>query len=225
MSLNPDDDAFALIGESGIIPVIAINDARHTLALADALLAGGLSVVEITFRTPAAADVIRLLRERRPELIVGAGTVLDLKSLEAAIEAGARFGLAPGFDAEIVQAAADRRFAFAPGVMTPSELGAALKAGSRVCKYFPGGVAGGPAALRAIAGPFAHLAPRFLPTGGVTIENLDGWLQFERVLAVGGTWIATTADIDNERWVEIENNARSALRRVNAARSVMQSRS
>ena len=217
-------DPFALIGEIGIVPVIAINDARHALPLADALLAGGLCVAEITFRTNAAADVIRFLSERRPELLVGAGTVLDVLSLTSAIDVGARFGLAPGFDGNIVQAAMNRGFPFAPGVMTPSELGAALHAGSRVCKYFPGGVAGGPVALRAIAAPYAHLAPRFLPTGGVTSENLASWLEVESVLAVGGTWIATTADIDNERWDRIEENARAAVLRVRDARSVRHSR-
>ena len=210
--------AFALIAKIGIVPVIAINDARHALPLADALLAGGLPVAEITFRTRAAAEVIATLRDKRPELHVGAGTVLDAASLAAARESGARFALAPGFDRDLVRAAADLDFAFAPGVMTPSELGGALAAGSRVCKYFPGGAAGGPAALRAIATPFAHLAPRFLPTGGVTSENLVTWLAVENVIAVGGTWIATTADIECERWDVIVENARDAVRRVRDAR-------
>jgi len=212
------DDPFALIGEIGIVPVVAIDDARHALPLADALLAGGLPVVEITFRTSAAADAIETLRVQRPELLVGAGTVLDQASLDTAHKRGARFALAPGFDCAIVRAANDLGIPFAPGVMTPSELGAAIAAGSRVCKYFPGAAAGGPAALRAIGAPFAHLAPRFLPTGGVTTENLGSWLSVDNVLAVGGTWIATTADIASERWNVIVENARDAVRRVRSAR-------
>ncbi len=211
-------DPFAAIGEIGVVPVITIDDVRHALPLADALLAGGLPVAEITFRTRAAAEVIAVLRAERPELLVGAGTVLDTASLAAAQEHGARFALAPGFDRDIVRAAADVGVPFAPGVMTPSELGGALAAGSRVCKYFPGGAAGGPAALRAIAGPFAHLTPRFLPTGGVTSENVASWLATENVLAVGGTWIATTADIEGERWAAITAKALDAVRRVRAAR-------
>ena len=188
------------------------------MPLADALVAGGLPVAEITFRTRAAADVIATLRAERPEMLVGAGTVLDAASLAAARERGARFALAPGFDREIVLEAARLGFAFAPGVMTPSELGGALALGSRVCKYFPGGAAGGPQALRAIAGPFAHLSPGFIPTGGVTSENVASWLAVDCVLAVGGTWIATTADIERERWEVIAQNARDAVRRVNEAR-------
>jgi 2-dehydro-3-deoxyphosphogluconate aldolase/(4S)-4-hydroxy-2-oxoglutarate aldolase len=219
MSLALDaDDPFRLIGEIGIVPVIAINDARHALPLADALLAGGLPVAEVTFRTRAAADVIATLRAERPQMLIGAGTVLDAASLAAAHERGARFALAPGFDRAIVLEAARVGLAFAPGVMTPSELGGALGAGSRVCKFFPGGAAGGPAALQAVAAPFAHLSPRFMPTGGVTSENVASWFAVACVLAVGGTWIATTADIEGERWDVIARNARDAVRCVKDAR-------
>jgi 2-dehydro-3-deoxyphosphogluconate aldolase/(4S)-4-hydroxy-2-oxoglutarate aldolase len=211
-------DLLDRIGAIGVVPVIAIENAEHAVPLADALLEGGLPLAEITFRTKAAADVMQILRDKRPELLIGAGTILDIASLEAARAAGAAFGLAPGFDAEIVTGAAGRSFPFAPGVMTPSELGAAMKLGTRLCKFFPAGIAGGPAALAGISAPFAHLGPRFIPTGGVTEATLAEWLAVKTVLAVGGTWIATTQDIGNGRWSDITGKARAAAARVRAAR-------
>ena len=211
-------DLFNRIHEIGVVPVIAIEDVHHAVSLADALLVGGLPVAEITFRTKAAAQVMAVLRDKRPELLVGAGTVLDEASLEAAHESGANFGLAPGFDPHIVKAAKAIHLAFAPGVMTPSELGAAIRLGSQILKFFPAGTAGGPAALEAISTPFAHLGPRFIPTGGVTEENMPSWLEVKTVLAVGGTWIARAADIRHERWADITRNARRAVKRVREAR-------
>ena len=212
------NDPFARLGAIGVIPVIAIEDVRDAVPLADALLAGGLPVAEITFRTNAAREVMSVLRAKRPELLVGAGTVLDCASLHAARESGAVFGLAPGFDPELVAAARAMDFPFAPGVMTPSDLGAATRSGSSVLKFFPGGTAGGPEALEAIATPFAHLAPRFIPTGGVTNGNMADWLELESVLAVGGTWIARTADIRQGLWMNITRNARQAVESVRALR-------
>ncbi len=209
---------FDRIAQIGIVPVIAIEDVLHAVPLADALLEGGLPIAEITFRTSAAAEVMAILRDKRPELLVGAGTILDNASLIAAHDSGANFGLAPGFDPHIVQAAAAINLAFAPGVMTPSELGAAMRLGSRIFKFFPGGTAGGPAALEGMSTPFAHLSPRFIPTGGVTEENIPSWLEVGTVVAVGGTWIARTADIRHERWADITRNARRAVNRVREAR-------
>lgn len=209
---------FDRIQEIGVVPVIAIEDVVNAVPLADALLEGGLPVAEITFRTSAAAEVMAVLRDKRPELLVGAGTILDNASLVAAHESGANFGLAPGFDPQIVQAAEAMNLAFAPGVMTPSELGAAMRLGTRILKFFPGGTAGGPAALEGMSGPFVHLSPRFIPTGGVTEENIPSWLAVKTVLAVGGTWIARTADIRHGRWADITRNARRAVSRVREAR-------
>ena len=206
-------DPFSAIAALGVVPVIAIDDPRDATALADALLEGGLAVAEITFRTAAAAETLAILRDARPELLIGAGTVLDVGSLEAAITAGARFGLAPGFDAEIVETARDRGLPFAPGVMTPSELGAAIKRGVRLAKYFPAGAAGGPRALDAIAAPFAHLGVKFVPTGGVSLDNMAEWLKMKSVAAVGGTWIARAEDIRERRFADIAKKARAAVGR------------
>jgi 2-dehydro-3-deoxyphosphogluconate aldolase / (4S)-4-hydroxy-2-oxoglutarate aldolase len=206
-------DPFSAIAALGVVPVIAIDDARDAIPLADALLEGGLAVAEITFRTKAAAETLSILKSARPELLIGAGTVLDVDSLDAAIAAGARFGLAPGFDPEIVEAARARGLPFAPGVMTPSELGAAVRRGVRLAKYFPAGAAGGPKALDAIAAPFAHLGVKFVPTGGVSPDNMGEWLKMKSVAAVGGTWIARSEDIRERRFGEIANKARAAVER------------
>jgi 2-dehydro-3-deoxyphosphogluconate aldolase/(4S)-4-hydroxy-2-oxoglutarate aldolase len=213
-------DPFWTIAAIGVVPVIAIESAEDALALADALLEGGLPVAEITFRTPAAAPVLAKLSAERPELLVGAGTVLDVASLEAARDSGARFGLAPGFDARIVAAAAKMEFPFAPGVMTPSDVQAAVAQGVRIAKFFPAGTAGGPKALDAIAAPFAHLGLGFIPTGGVSLDNLDEWLKLKSVIAVGGTWIARTQDIKQGRFAEIARNARTAVEKAKALRKV-----
>jgi 2-dehydro-3-deoxyphosphogluconate aldolase/(4S)-4-hydroxy-2-oxoglutarate aldolase len=209
---------FLEIAEIGIVPVIAIERIEDAILLADALLEGGLPVAEITFRTPAAARVIAKLSAERPRLLIGAGTVLDLASLEAARKSGARFGLAPGFDAQIVEAAAKANFPFAPGVMTPSEVSAAARHGARVAKFFPAGAAGGPKALEAIAAPFAHLGLSFIPTGGVSLENLGDWLKLKSVVAVGGTWIARTEDIREGRFARIAESARAAVEKAKALR-------
>ena len=214
----PITNLFERIAAIGVIPVIAIENADDAIPLADALLAGGLPLAEITFRTAAARDVMVKLRDQRPQLLVGAGTILDVASLSAARDSGALFGLAPGFDAAIVAAADSMVFEFAPGVMTPSDLSAALCGKRRVFKFFPAGIAGGPMALEAISAPFAHLDPRFIPTGGVTEDNLGDWLAIKSVLAVGGTWIARTADIRARRWTEIRDNARRAVERVRTIR-------
>ena len=211
-------DLFAAACRFGVLPVIAIVDAAHAIPLADALAEGGLPVAEVTFRTEAAAEVMAGITAERPDFLVGAGTILDLDSLAAAKASGAKFGLSPGFDPVIIDAAMATGFPFAPGIMTPSELSAALRRGVRLCKFFPAGTAGGPKALDGIAAPFAHLGVRFIPTGGVTEQNLGDWLKMPAVAAVGGTWIARTEDIREGRWADITRNAKAAVAAVKRVR-------
>jgi 2-dehydro-3-deoxyphosphogluconate aldolase/(4S)-4-hydroxy-2-oxoglutarate aldolase len=213
--IQPFDD----IEQLGVLPVIAIENPEHALPLADALLEGGLPAVEITFRTAAATEVIARIARERPSLLVGAGTILDPASLDLARNSGARFGLAPGFDPEVLDRAVDLGFPFAPGVMTPSDLSAASRRGARILKFFPAGTAGGPKALGSISAPFAHLGIKFIPTGGVTQGNLAEWLSLPNVAAVGGTWIAPTADIREGRWKEIAERCREAVATAKAARA------
>ena len=213
-------DLLARIRSFGVVPVIAIERVDQAVPLADALLEGGLPIAEVTFRTEAAAAVMACLAAERPDLLVGAGTILDQASIEAAVASGAAFGLAPGFDPAIVEGAKAANLPFAPGVMTPSELGAALRLGVRLLKFFPAGIAGGPAALEGVVAPFRHLRPQFIPTGGVTEATIGDWLAMPAVVAVGGTWIARAEDLRDGRWADVTRKAKAAVEAVKRARDV-----
>lgn len=194
----------------GVIPVIAIESPELALPLADVLSEGGLPVAEITFRTEAAGDSIRRLKKERPDLLLGAGTLLSVDHLLQARDAGAQFGVAPGFNPEVVQKANEIHFPFFPGVMTPSEIERGLAMDITTLKYFPAEASGGAGMLQAVSAPFAHLGVRFIPTGGVTIDNLAQYLGLPSVLAVGGTWIAPKDMISKGKWDAIRTNARTA---------------
>ncbi|MDR3234744.1 MAG: bifunctional 4-hydroxy-2-oxoglutarate aldolase/2-dehydro-3-deoxy-phosphogluconate aldolase [Planctomycetaceae bacterium] len=193
-----------------VVPVISINNAAAALPLADALLEGGLSIAEITFRTDAAADVIRLLASKRPELCVGAGTVLTADNLAAAVDAGAEFGVAPGFNPQIVQLAADKGLPFVPGTATPTEIEAAAAENCRILKFFPAGILGGAVALKAISAPYLHTGIKFMPTGGINESNFEKYLELPNVAACGGTWIAPPNDIAEGNWKMITERCKRA---------------
>jgi 2-dehydro-3-deoxyphosphogluconate aldolase/(4S)-4-hydroxy-2-oxoglutarate aldolase len=201
---------FDQIAAFGVVPVIAIQNAQDALPLADALSAGGLPVAEITFRTPAAVEAIRLIAAHRPEMLVGAGTVLNEAQTDDALAAGAQFALSPGIDATVLKHASRIGLPFAPGIMTPSDLQIALRSGCQMVKFFPAMAAGGPKMLQNIAAPYLHTGITFNPTGGVTLDNMKDWLALPFVRAVGGTWIATSTDIAAGNWDRIRQNARLA---------------
>jgi len=203
-------EIYARIGSGGVVPVLAIDRAESALPLADALLEGGLSVAEITFRTSAAAEVISTLSRNRPALLVGAGTLLSPQQVRQAVDAGAQFGVAPGTNRKVAEEAQRLGLPFSPGVMTPSDIEAALEFGGKVLKFFPAGAAGGIQMLKSIAAPYAHLGVRFLPTGGVSPENLRQYHEVNSVLAAGGTWIATRDDVAAGRWNTISDRCREA---------------
>jgi len=205
---------FDTLSTYGVVPVIAVDDAEAALPLADALIEGGLPVAEITFRTEAARDVIARIAADRPEMVVGAGTVLTEDQADAALAAGARFALSPGIDAAVLAYAKQIGLPFAPGIMTPSELQIALRHGCEMVKFFPAMPSGGPSMLKNITAPYAHTGIGFNPTGGVTPENLSDWLALPQVRAVGGTWIAKRDDIAAGNWAAIIENARDAVARV-----------
>jgi 2-dehydro-3-deoxyphosphogluconate aldolase/(4S)-4-hydroxy-2-oxoglutarate aldolase len=204
------DDALQFIRHHGVVPVVTVERLETALPLADALIDGGLPIAEITFRTPAAADVIRRLSEERPQLLVGAGTVLSIENLKAAKEAGARFGVAPGLNPEVVSEAARLNLPFIPGVATASEIERGLTLGCRLLKLFPAALLGGPAMVNVLWGPFGHTPARFMPSGGVTAESLADYLACPAVVAVGGTWIAPKEVIAASDWPEIRRRARAA---------------
>lgn len=207
-----------LLYKLGVVPVVAIENEEHALPLADALIAGGLPVAEITFRTAAGAAVIAAIAAQRPEMCIGAGTVLTPEQAKRAKECGAQFAVAPGLNPDVVRAAFDEELPFFPGVMTPSDVEAALSLGCRQLKFFPAGPAGGVPMLKALTAPYKHMGVKFMPTGGVTLENLAEYLAVESVTAVGGTWIAGTEAIRNGDWEGITARARAAAEVVNRVR-------
>ncbi len=202
---------FGVVARCGVVPVIAIEQVEAALPLADALMENGLPLVEITYRTAAAGEVIRLLREQRPELLVGAGTLVTQQNLQDAISAGAKFGVAPGLNPEIVQSAQQANLPFIPGVATASEIERGLSLGCSYLKFFPSEALGGRETVQALAGPYRHLGVRFLPTGGLNAENLGGYLKVPEVAAVGGTWLARPDDLREGRWEMVAERCQRAV--------------
>lgn len=191
-----------------VVPVITIEDARDAVPLARALVAGGLPVIEITLRTPAAADAARAILAEVPEAVVGIGTVLTPRDLDVAARMGAAFAISPGQSTELLQAACSGGLLFAPGIQTPSDLIACVTRGFEFVKFFPAVPAGGLAALNALGGPFPNV--RFCPTGGIGQDNAAQWLAHPKVVAVGGSWVAPASDIKRGQWAGIEDRARAA---------------
>lgn len=200
--------AEAVLKLAPVMPVVVIQDAEKAEPLARVLLASGISTVEITLRTPAALDAIRAINALAPEMIVGAGTVLNAKDLDAAIEAGARYALSPGATPKLMKAARKAAIPFIPGVATSSEIMRGLDLGYTCFKFFPAEQLGGAAAVKALAGPLPQA--RFCPTGAITPEKAPGYLALGNVLCVGGSWIAPPDRIAAGDWAAIEAAAKQA---------------
>lgn len=194
-----------------IVPVVVLDREEDAVPLAEALLAGGLDVMEITFRTAAAEGALKRIAERFPEILLGAGTLLDAEQVKRARGAGAVFGLAPGLNSETVRAARAEGLTFSPGVMTPSEVEQALSLGCGLLKFFPAEAAGGTAMLKALAGPYAQTGVRFIPTGGIGPHNLGDYLKLPIVAAIGGSWMVEKSLIAAGRWGEITRLTKDAL--------------
>jgi Entner-Doudoroff aldolase len=199
---------FEQVAKLKVVPVIAIESQDAAIPLADALIEGGLPIAEITFRTAAAAAVIQKMSDERPNLLVGAGTILTLDNLKAAIDSGATFGVAPGFNPKTVEAAQKMNFPFVPGVCTPSDVEAALSCGCKILKFFPAGAMGGLTMLKSLIAPYGHTGVQFMPTGGVSPANLSEYITTKGVIACGGTWIATKDDIAEGKWETIASRCR-----------------
>jgi 2-dehydro-3-deoxyphosphogluconate aldolase/(4S)-4-hydroxy-2-oxoglutarate aldolase len=212
-------NSFDVIAHWGVLPVVAIETADNALPLGDAFSSGGLPLIEVTFRTSAAAEAINRLTKERPALLVGAGTVLTLENLRAAKQAGAQFAVAPGCNPEIVKAARDMNLPFIPGVATPSEVEQAMALGCKLLKFFPAEALGGIPMLDALFGPYGHTGARFVPTGGVNLGNLEAYLRCKAVSAVGGTWLAKKEDILAGKWDAIRERIRATAEIVRHVRS------
>jgi 2-dehydro-3-deoxyphosphogluconate aldolase / (4S)-4-hydroxy-2-oxoglutarate aldolase len=197
-----------ILAMSAVIPVLTIQRLEHAVPLAEALVRGGLRVLEVTLRTSCALEAIRAMRTAVPDAIVGGGTLTRARDFSACATAGAQFGVTPGLTAELVAAAAKSGFPLLPGIMTPTELIAARAAGFDACKLFPAQQAGGVGMLKALGGPFPDHV--FCPTGGVTRTNAVEYLALPNVLCVGGSWITPAAAMATGDWAAIEALAREA---------------
>lgn len=171
----------------GVVPVVVLEDAANAAPLAKALVEGGLPCAEVTFRTAAAKDSIKAMSEAYPEMLVGAGTVLTIEQVDAAVEAGAKFIVSPGFDPEIVDYCLSKDIPVFPGCITPSEVAQAVKRGLKVVKFFPAEQFGGVATIKALSAPYVGL--KFMPTGGVSAKNLKDYLSNKSIIACGGSWM------------------------------------
>lgn len=191
-----------------IVPVVALENAEAAAPLADALTAGGLPCMEITFRTAAAAGAIRAVR-KRDELLLGAGTVLSVETVKEAIDAGAEFIVSPGLNPQVVDYCLQQNIPIIPGVATPTDIEVALGFGLTVVKFFPAEAFGGLKTLKAISAPYGQL--RFMPTGGINPENLGSYLAFEKVLACGGSWMVKPELIRKGDFATVTSLTRDAL--------------
>ena len=199
------------LSAAAVVPVVVLDDAKDAVATAKALLAGGVDVMEITFRTAAAADSIKAVAENCRDMLVGAGTVITLEQCKQAVECGAKFIVSPGFDEEVVRWCVENGIAVTPGCVTPSEIMAAMKLGLTVVRFFPAGVYGGLSAMKALSGPFGGI--KFIPTGGVNGQNIGEFIAAPFIHAVGGSWVCPKADIaagNFEKITELCKQARSA---------------
>ena len=199
---------------AGVIPVIVLEDEMQAVPLARALVAGGLPVLEVTFRTKAAPGAIARIKAEVPGAVVGAGTLLTGDMARAAKAAGAEFGVAPGFDPAVVAAAREADLPFVPGVATASELSQALTAGFGMVKFFPAEAAGGVKMIKNLLGAFRFTGVKFMPTGGINLSNLSEYLAVPEVVACGGTWIVPKAALAANDWQEVEKLAAEAAQMV-----------
>lgn len=194
-----------------VIPVIVIDNANDAEPLAEALLKGGMDVIEVTCRTAAAPEALKRIKKVFPEMLVGAGTVVTPDQAKMCIDTGVSFGLAPGLNPEIVKIFQASKTLFIPGVMTPSEIEKGLSLGLKMLKFFPAGAAGGSNMLKNMAAPYASFGVKFCPTGGVSLENMNEWLALPMVSAIGGSWLATQKQIAAKEWDVITAQVKAAL--------------
>ena len=198
------------LSSAGIIPVIVIEDEAKAVPLARALVKGGLPVLEVTFRTKAAAGAIARIKAEVPEAVVGAGTLLTPEQVRAAVAAGAAFGVAPGFDPAIVAYAQEIDLTKVPGIATASELSQALTAGAPMVKFFPAEAAGGVKMIKNLLGAFRFTGVKFMPTGGINPANVKDYLAVPEIVACGGTWIVPKDALAANDWDAIEKLAAEA---------------
>ena len=203
------NDVLVKLGKIGIVPVIALDDAKDALPLGKALLAGGIACAEVTFRTAAAEDVIRTLTKELPEMLTGAGTVLTTEQVDRAVAAGAKFIVSPGLKPKVVEYCVNKGIPVTPGCSSPSDIEVALEYGLDVVKFFPAEAAGGIAMIKAMSAPYSGV--KFMPTGGINSGNINNYLSFNKVLACGGSWMVDKKLVAAGNFAEIERLSREAV--------------
>lgn len=201
-------DIIKKVDDAGVIAVLVIDEVKQAVPVARALLAGGVSAIELTLRTPAAWDAAKAIKEEVPEITLGFGTVLTVEQARFAAKVGADFAVAPGCNPKVIAAARDHGLSFAPGVVTPTDIEMALEQGCRILKYFPAETSGGMKHLSNMVAPYSYLNLKFIPLGGLNINNAADYLQSPLITAIGGSWIARQELIKGEQWDSITQNAR-----------------
>jgi 2-dehydro-3-deoxyphosphogluconate aldolase/(4S)-4-hydroxy-2-oxoglutarate aldolase len=199
------------IARKRIVPVVVLDHEDSAEPLAETLLQAGLDVMEVTFRTVAAAPALRRIAAQFPEMLLGAGTVMEPDQVRRAVDAGARFAVAPGLNERVVETAQEAGITMVPGVMTPSEVEKAISLACRTLKFFPAEQAGGVAMLKALEGPYGHTGVRFIPTGGINMGNMRSYLERPSVIAVGGSWMVEKKLIAARDWRQIGELTRTAV--------------
>lgn len=200
-----------------LLGVAVVDQADDAVPLAEALLAGGLNVMEVTFRTASAAASIRRIRNGVPQMAIGAGTLLTADTVKQAVDAGAQFGVSPGLSEAVSKAAHENKFPLFPGVVTPTEIMRAMELGWKHLKFFPAETFGGVNALKALAGPFGHTGVKFIPTGGITAATLPNYLAIPQVAAIGGSWMAERKLVKEKAWAKITALTAEAMKVIAAA--------
>lgn len=200
----------------GVIPVVVLENAEDAKPLAEALVKGGLPVAEVTFRTAAAKESIRIMSENYPEMLVGAGTVLSVSQVDEAVEAGAKFIVTPGFDEEVVDYCLSKDIPVFPGVITPTEVTMAVKKGLKVVKFFPASQFGGLKTIKALSAPFGMV--KFMPTGGIDASNLSEYLSSDKIVACGGSWMVKGDLVKTKEFDKIEALTKEAVELVKKIR-------
>ena len=204
------------IQKIGIVPVVVLDDAKDAEPLAKASCEGGLPCAEVTFRTEAAEESIRIISKKYPQMLVGAGTVLTTEQVDRAVAAGAKFIVSPGFNPKIVAYCLDKNIPVTPGAQTPSEMEQAIEMGLDVVKFFPAEPAGGLNMIKAVAAPYTML--KFMPTGGINLGNVEDYLKYDRILACGGSWMVKGNLIREGRFDEIQKMTADAAEMVKRIR-------
>lgn len=194
----------------GVVPVVVLDDVKDAAPLAKALVEGGLPCAEVTFRTAAAEESIRIMATEYPDMFVGAGTVLTIEQVDRAVAAGAKFIVSPGFDPEIVDYCLEKEIPVFPGCITPSEVAQAVKRGLKVVKFFPAEQFGGVATIKAMAAPYVGM--KFMPTGGVSAKNLESYLSCDKIIACGGSWMVKGDLVKAGKFDEIKNLTEEAVK-------------